>query len=72
MYLVNGSADQTGRWRKSWVCGASPNCVEVALQTQAVVVRDSKDSAGPVLKFTVEEWAAFVAGVRNGQFDVVA
>jgi hypothetical protein len=24
---------------------------------------------GPVLKFTQQEWAAFVAGVKNGEFD---
>jgi hypothetical protein len=42
------------------------------MRAQSVAVRDSKDPAGPVLEFTVAEWAAFVAGVRGGQFDVLA
>ena len=32
-------------------------------------VRHSKDSEGPVLRFTPDEWHAFVGGVRNGEFD---
>jgi len=66
------TADRNGRWRRSAACGGSPNCVEVAMRAQSVAVRDSKDPAGPVLEFTVAEWAAFVAGVRGGQFDVLA
>jgi hypothetical protein len=34
-----------------------------------IAVRDSKDLDGPVLTFNAEEWAAFVAGVRDGEFD---
>ena len=32
-------------------------------------VRNSRDSSGPVLKFTPDEWHAFIGGVRNGEFD---
>jgi hypothetical protein len=32
-------------------------------------VRNSRDSAGPVLRFTPAEWHAFLGGVRNGDFD---
>jgi hypothetical protein len=32
-------------------------------------VRNSRDSAGPVLRFTPDEWHAFLGGVRNGEFD---
>jgi hypothetical protein len=35
-----------------------------------VGVRDSKDKDGPVLTFTPEEWHAFAAGIRDGQFDL--
>lgn len=35
----------------------------------AVVVRDSKRPDQPVLRFTTDEWAAFVSGVRAGEFD---
>lgn len=56
---------------KSTRSGNGGNCVEVARNVPGVVaVRDSKDPAGAVLRFTFEEWAAFVGGVRDGEFDV--
>jgi hypothetical protein len=39
------------------------------LSDETVGVRDSKDTSGPVLRFTLDEWNAFVGGVRNGEFD---
>jgi Domain of unknown function (DUF397) len=48
------------------------NCVEVGRTDEgAVLVRDTKDRAQEALSFTVEEWSAFVAGVKAGEFDVV-
>lgn len=35
------------------------------------LMRDGKDPAGPQLAFTRAEWEAFVAGVKNGEFDVL-
>jgi hypothetical protein len=54
-------------WRKSSRSGTS-NCVEVALHGALVLVRDSKDPLGPVLTFSKDEWDAFLAGVRRGEF----
>ena len=34
-----------------------------------VTLRDSKDKDGPWLFFNNEEWNAFLAGVRDGEFD---
>jgi len=45
-------------------------CVEVAIREDAIGVRDSKDSSKTTLCFTVEEWAAFVEGVKAGEFDL--
>lgn len=60
-------------WVKSSLSYANGNCVEVAsLPGGAVGVRNSRDSAGPVLKFTSAEWRAFLRGVRNGEFDGLA
>jgi len=36
----------------------------------AVAVRHSKDPDGPKLVFTAEEWEAFTAGIRAGEFDL--
>lgn len=48
----------------------SPRCVAVAKKGDAIAVRDTKDAMKTTLQFTVEEWEAFVAGVKNGEFDV--
>ncbi len=58
-------------WRKSsFSNGNGGNCVEVAsLPDGGRAVRDSKDRQGPALRFTASEWAAFTAGVRDGEFD---
>jgi hypothetical protein len=57
-------------WIKSSLSYANGNCVEVAsLPGGAIGVRNSRNSAGPVLRFTPEEWRAFLGGVRNGEFD---
>ncbi|MCW2609387.1 MAG: hypothetical protein JWM15_633 [Cryptosporangiaceae bacterium] len=55
-------------WRKSTRSGAS-GCVEVApLPDGGIAVRDSKDPGGPVLRYTPEEWTAFLLGVEGGEF----
>lgn len=46
------------------------SCVEVGRTDEgAVLVRDTKDRAQQALAFTDEEWTAFVAGVKAGEFD---
>ena len=57
-------------WVKSSLSFANGNCVEVAsLSGGEVGVRNSRDAAGAVLRFTSDEWHAFVGGVHNGEFD---
>lgn len=36
---------------------------------QAIVMKDAKHPEGPVLYFTEAEWDAFIAGVKDGEFD---
>jgi hypothetical protein len=61
------------RWVKSSLSFANGDCVEVAsLPGGQIGVRDSKDTAGPVLRFTSAEWRAFIGGARNGEFDQLA
>ena len=37
---------------------------------QVILLRDSGDPDGVTLVFTPGEWKAFVAGVRDGEFDL--
>jgi hypothetical protein len=71
---TSGTGADRLQWRKSSLSYANGDCVEVArLADGQIGVRDSKDPAGPVLRFTGPEWAAFTAAVRNGEFgDVLA
>ncbi|MFE4368526.1 DUF397 domain-containing protein [Streptomyces sp. NPDC056835] len=51
-------------FKKSSYSAASNDCVEVALNLPGTVaVRDSKDSAGPVLLLAPAAWEAFRAGL---------
>lgn len=57
-------------WHKSSHSYANGNCVEVRqLEGGGTDVRDSKNPGGPVLSFTATVWAAFMAGVKAGEFD---
>ena len=56
-------------FKTSSFCGATW-CVEVGrLSEGSVMVRDTKDRAQEPLTFTDEEWIAFVAAVKAGEFD---
>ncbi|MBB3663019.1 MULTISPECIES: DUF397 domain-containing protein [Prauserella salsuginis group] len=71
--IENGVSSEllTGvQWRKSRYSGAMGNCVEVApLVGGDVAVRNSRDPQGPALVYTRAEIEAFVAGVKDGEFD---
>jgi len=76
MQVSNGiPADQLplARWRKSHFSNPSGSCVEVSdLPGGMIAVRNSRHPSGPALIYTRAEVAAFLAGVKNGQFDDLA
>jgi hypothetical protein len=57
-------------WRKSSYSSSNGQCVEVASAGPAIAVRDSKDPNGPVLLCPRAGMAAFIAGVKAGEFDL--
>ncbi|GAB3831925.1 DUF397 domain-containing protein [Dactylosporangium cerinum] len=57
-------------WRKS-TRSDDGNCVEVAWADDGTIgLRDSKDTAGPVLEFGPLAWQTFTDNVRAGKFDL--
>lgn len=67
--------DHSGaEWRKSTHSNNGGDCVEVAVNLatadDVVLVRDSKNPTGPVLRFTRAEWTAFLAGANDGEFTI--
>lgn len=57
-------------WVRSSFCTDNA-CVEVSGdEVDQVLVRHSKDSQGPILAFTADEWNAFIEGAKAGEFDL--
>jgi len=54
-----------------WTRGCdSVHCVDVMQTATRVAVRDSKNPDGPWLHFTLSEWEEFIAGAKEGKFDL--
>ena len=54
-------------WRKSSYSGGNGgNCVEVGAQAGRVLVRDTKDRQGPVLRFAPSAWKQLADWLRSG------
>lgn len=79
----NGEADEPGidvsqlTWRRPAGAGAGrePGVMEVAITPRAgggswVLLRVAGDPDGRVLVYDEHEWECFLAGVRNGEFDL--
>jgi Domain of unknown function (DUF397) len=57
-------------WKKSKRSGAVGNCVEVSKLADGVVaMRNSRFPSGPALIYTRAEVVAFLAGIKDGEFD---
>lgn len=53
-------------WKRSSFCEAGA-CLEIALEPDAVYLKDSK--TGVILHLTRQEWGAFRAGLEAGEFE---
>lgn len=58
-------------WRKALRSMNNGACVEVAATSGMIIVRDSMDPQGPIMRYTVNSWAPFVAAARKGGFDTL-
>lgn len=64
--MMEETETRAGTWRTSSYSGANGGqCIEVGSAAPVVVVRDTKDRASAVLRFTPEDWRAFVTKIKN-------
>jgi Domain of unknown function (DUF397) len=52
-------------WRISSYSGGQGNCIEVVGHGNRVLVRDTKERTGPVLRFSPNAWRRFAAQVKR-------
>ncbi|GAB2722241.1 DUF397 domain-containing protein [Streptomyces bullii] len=61
-----GDASALAWFKSSYSSGPDgDSCLEIAIASRTVHVRDSKHADGPRLAVTPEAWAGFVTGVRT-------
>ncbi len=54
------------RWRKaSYSGGEGGNCIEVADQAGQVLVRDSQDRDGVMLRLSASSWQTFTSQIKT-------
>jgi hypothetical protein len=63
---MSESTDHVTQWHRAKYCSDAA-CVEVAWAQGEVLIRNN-ERPGQVVRFTRAEWAAFVAGVQDGDF----
>jgi Domain of unknown function (DUF397) len=52
-------------WRKASYSASNGGCVEVADHSDRVLVRDTRDRTGPVLRFSPAAWCVFADRVKR-------
>jgi hypothetical protein len=56
-------------WRKARISVGNGACVEIAPAAGSVMVRDSMDRVGPVLRYTARAWHSFITDAKTGNLD---
>ena len=52
-------------WRKASYSASNGGCVEVADHSNRVLVRDTQDRTGPLLRFSPAAWRVFADRVKR-------
>ncbi|PWI10549.1 DUF397 domain-containing protein [Streptomyces sp. NWU339] len=55
------STSELAWFKSSYSGGSGDNCVEIAMSTEAVIVRDSKDTDRQAVAVSRDAWSAFTA-----------
>lgn len=56
-------------WRKTRYSIGNGDCVEVAATRGSIAVRDSKNTGGPVVEYSLGAWQGFLAATKSDTFD---
>lgn len=56
-------------WRKATRSVNNGACVETASSRATVLVRDSVDRSGPVVRYDARTWQLFLDSAKSGAFD---
>jgi hypothetical protein len=57
------------QWRKARRSVNNGACVELAPASRQILVRDSTDRNGPVMRYSGRSWCTFVGDIKMGRFD---
>ncbi len=68
MTSSNPATQDELRWRVARSC-ESGACVRIAFSQGMIMVGDSKNPAGPTLRYTGAGWKNFITAIKNGGFD---
>ena len=60
---------QGKKFKKSSFSGVMHNCVGVSFEKDHILLTNTENPT-VMIKFSVEEWQAFLKGVKNGEFDI--
>jgi hypothetical protein len=66
---LDSAAPEAIHWRKALRSVGNGNCVEVGPVAAGVVVRDSKDPDGLVIRYSPNSWELFITQAQSGFFD---
>ncbi|NYI05695.1 DUF397 domain-containing protein [Allostreptomyces psammosilenae] len=57
------------RWRKSSFSSSEDNCIEVAVSQDGMIAIRESDDPSTIITTTPAKLAAFIQGVKAGEFD---
>jgi len=70
--MSGGLPQQGSPWRKSRHSMNNGNCVEVAVDLNQVVIRDSANRLASTVRCSTQAWRAFLDRASRGEYDVGA
>ena len=67
---INVEIDGIRFKKSSYSASGGGKCVGVSIQNDYILVINTK-TKDKTIKFTKEEWGAFISGVKEGEFDIL-